>query len=241
VGVPQGTALRPSGSFTADTPGQVVDGLDVTGSIVVTAPNVVIRNSRFTGTGGTPWAIQTQGSGSVLIQDTTIRGDYTDAGIAYANWTAERVEIVGMTNDGAKMGNNVTIRDSWIHDFTPTSGAHADGLQLVEDVGNIVIENNRIDPGGGVGANSAIFLCPDIGPQVRDAGPITVSGNQLGGGGYTLYYVGGSGGAVLTDVRVTGNRWLRDEQYGPIRAETVPTAASDNAYTDGQPIPWPVS
>ena len=240
VGVPPGTALRPSGSFTADTPGQVVDGLDVSGSIVVTAPNVVIRNSRFTGTGGTPWAIQTQGSGSVLIQDVTIRGDYTDAGIAYANWTAQRVEIVGMTNDGAKMGNNVSISDSWIHDFTPTSGAHADGLQLIEDVGNIVIQNNRIDPGGGVGANSAIFLSPDIGPQVNGAGPITVSGNQLGGGGYTLYVVGGSNGAVLTDVRVTGNRWLRDEQYGPIRAETTPTSASDNAYTDGQPIPWPV-
>jgi hypothetical protein len=226
-----------------ETPGTVLDALDVHGSVVITAPNVVVKRSRFTGNGTTPWAIQTRDGGSVLIQDVTIQGDYTDAGIAYANWTAERVEIVGMTNDGAKMGNNVTIRDSWIHAFRPESGAHADGLQVTEDVGNILVEHNQIDlsggPGGAVGANSAIFLSPDLGPQVNGAGPVTLDGNVLGGGGYTLYYVGGAGGAELTDVHVVNNRFLRDAQYGPIRAETKPASQANNAYSDGEQIPWP--
>ena len=239
VGVPPGTQLHPSGSLTVDTPGTVLDALDVHGSVVITAPNVVVKRSRFTGTGTTPWAIQTRDAGSVLIEDVTIEGNYTDAGIAYANWTAERVEIVGMTNDGAKMGNNVTIRDSWIHGFHPEDGAHADGLQLTEDVGNILVQHNQIDPGGGIGANSAIFLSPDLGPQVSGAGPVTLDGNVLGGGGYTLYVVGGANGAELTDVHVLNNRFLRDAQYGPIRAEKKPVAQANNCYVDGEAIPWP--
>ena len=238
VGVPPGTQLRPSGSLTVDTPGTVLDALDVHGSVVITAPNVVVKRSRFTGTGTTPWAIQTRDAGSVLIQDVTIEGDYTDAGIAYANWTAERVEIVGMTNDGAKMGNNVTVRDCWIHGFHPEDGAHADGLQITEDVGNVLVEHNRIDPG--LGTNSALFLSPDLGPQVAGAGPVILEGNVLGGGGYTLYVVGGAAGAELTDVHVLNNRFLRDAQYGPIRAEKKPASQANNAYSDGEPIPWPV-
>lgn len=239
VGVPPGTDLTPSGSLTASKDGQVIDGLDVHGTITVTAKNVVIKNSRFTGDGSEVDAIRTQGDGSVLIQDSTIEGDYSDAGIAYHNWTAERVDISGMSNDGAKVGNNVTVKDSKIHDFKPASGAHGDGLQVVEDVGHITITGNTIDIGKNPGANSAVFLCPDIGPEL-DAGPITVSDNTLGGGGYTFYNVGGTDGAVLQDVTLKDNTFNKDSIYGAIYpSDVTPTTHSGNVYPDGSPVPWP--
>ena len=51
TGVPPGVALRPSGPIIASTPGQVIDGLDISGAVVVKAPGVIIRNSRIHGDG----------------------------------------------------------------------------------------------------------------------------------------------------------------------------------------------
>src|SRR4051812_20591662 len=113
VGVPSGLVLRQSDSITVDRAGTKIDGVHVRGMITVSAPDVVIRRSLLTGDGSTPWAIRTTGEGTVRIEDVTISGDYTDAGISYHNWSAKRVEIVGMTNDGAKLGNNASISDSW--------------------------------------------------------------------------------------------------------------------------------
>ena len=47
TGVPAGTTLTPSGGLTITTAGTVIDGRDITGQVVVNAPNVTIRNSRI--------------------------------------------------------------------------------------------------------------------------------------------------------------------------------------------------
>ncbi len=218
----------------------VLTGLDVRGMLTVTAPGVTVKNSKFTGDGSTPWGIHTEGEGSVRIEDTVITGDYGEAGIAYGNWSAIRVEITGMSNDGAKLGPHSSITDSWIHDFKPSPGAHSDGLQLVEDVGDVVIKNNRIEIGTGEGANAAIFLSPDIGPDHPGAGPVVVEGNTLGGGGYTFYSVGGQEGARLHDVTFTGNTFLPDAKYGPIYPSDFDVrTVSGNVFADGSPVPLP--
>jgi hypothetical protein len=240
VGVPSGLVLRQSDSITVDRAGTKIDGVHVRGMITVSAPDVVIRRSLLTGDGSTPWAIRTTGEGTVRIEDVTISGDYTDAGISYHNWSAKRVEIVGMTNDGAKLGNNASISDSWIHGFTPSEGAHADGLQVAEDVGNIVVERNRIDVGTAVGANAAVFLSPDIGPENPTAGAITVRHNELGGGAYTFYSVDGRDGAKLQDVDLVDNTFLHEAGYGPVYpTQFVVRSVSGNAYSDGAAVPLP--
>lgn len=237
-GVPAGTSLRDIGSMTVDQAGAVLDGLNVSGTITVTAANVTIKNSKFTGSGQN-WAVRTDG-GSVHIEDSTFTGNYGDAAISYHNWTATRIDISGMTNDGAKVGNNVTLTDSWIHDFKPEGGAHGDGLQVVEDVGNIVIKNNKIDIGKLTGVNAAIMLSPDIGPENPNAGPVTVDGNTLGGGGYTFYSVNGRDGASLQNVAVTNNRFVRDALFGPIYpSEFVAKSVSGNVFDDGQAVKMP--
>jgi hypothetical protein len=238
-GVPSGTVLRDSGSLSIDQDGAVVDSLNVRGTVTVNAQNVTIKRSRFTGS-GEPWAVRTVGKGSVKIEDSTFEGNYSDAAISYHNWSATRIDIFGMTNDGAKLGNNVSLTDSWIHDFKPESGAHGDGVQLVEDVGNIVIKNNKIDIGKLTGVNAAIFLSPDLGPEVPSAGAVTVDGNVLGGGGYTLYSVNGRDGATLQSVSVTNNAFVKDAIFGPVyTSEFVAETVSGNSYQDGSAITFP--
>ncbi|GAA3554041.1 hypothetical protein GCM10022222_42140 [Amycolatopsis ultiminotia] len=238
-GVPSGTALKSVQDVTADQPGQVLDALDVHGTITVTAPDVTVKRSKFTGA-GQDWAVRTAGSGSVHLEDATLTGDYSDAAISYHNWSATRIDLSGMSNDGGKVGNNVSITDSWIHDFTPASGAHSDGLQVVEDVGTIVIKNNKIDIGKAPGVNAAIFLSPDLGPENPSAGPISVDGNTLGGGGYTFYSVSGRDGAKLQDVSVTNNKFVKDAIFGPVYpTEFVAKNVSGNTYTDGTAVKMP--
>jgi hypothetical protein len=48
VGVPAGTTLTASGSITVTTPGTVIDGKDITGTVTVSADDVTIRDTRVT-------------------------------------------------------------------------------------------------------------------------------------------------------------------------------------------------
>ena len=72
TGIPAGVALKASRSVTADKPGQVIDGLDITGEINVTAPNVTIRNTRVTG--GGDWVVVVRdGADNLTIEDSELQ------------------------------------------------------------------------------------------------------------------------------------------------------------------------
>ncbi|ATY09299.1 hypothetical protein CU254_01510 [Amycolatopsis sp. AA4] len=235
-GVPAGTPLAKSGSITAKS-GQVIENLDITGRVLIGdgVHDVVIRNCRFTGDGTVPWGIDTEGDGSVNADHVTIRGDYTDAGIGYHNVTVSHADIYGMTNDGAKVGNNFTMTDSWIHDFTPATGAHADGLQIMERVANVLVQHNVVNPGlGGEwskdpaadrSVNSAMIMNDSI--DRGTAGRIVVDGNQIGGGGYSVYF------GVPGDTAFTNNRFVRDSyRWGPVEPSAKTDVWSGNTFTD---------
>lgn len=240
-GVPTGIELTPTGTMTVAARGAVLDRMRVTGAITVAAPDVVIRRSVFEGDGSEPWAIRTEGEGSVTIEQVTIRGGYTDAGIAGNNWTARAVEIVGASSDGAKLGDHVRVTRSWFHDFQPVAGGHIDGLQADEAYGDIVIEDNRIDVGTGEGSNAAIMLSPDVAPERQQVGPVIVRRNVLGGGGYTLYNIEGNAGKALVDVTIADNEFRPGAQYGPVYPRGVrPKTYEGNRFTDGTPVLWPM-
>ena len=66
-------ALVPSGSITISTNGAVVENLDVTGQITVTADNVTIRNFRVDASASPWYGIHNKGS-NLLIEDGEIFG-----------------------------------------------------------------------------------------------------------------------------------------------------------------------
>jgi len=226
TGVPAGTVLTASGGFTVTTAGAIIDAKNITGTVTIAAANVTIKRSRFTGT-GQDYAIYVR-SGSVRIEDSEISGNYSTAAIAFDNWTAVRLNVHNLPDDGFKLGSNTLLQDSWIHGFTPSPGAHADGVQMQNGVVNASVIHNYIDIPG----NAALFLAPDLGPSTR--GPLTIKDNILGGGNYTIYVVDGNNGQYLVgNITVTGNRFLRNSRYGPTRVNVATTWANNTWMDNG--------
>jgi hypothetical protein len=156
TGVPAGTTLTPSGNLTISTAGTVINARDISGSIVVNAPNVTIRNSKIRG--NAMWMIENNSTG-LLIEDTEIinervSGNNCHNGIGSDNFTLHRVEITGCEN-GMNIDNpgNITLTDSYIHDLDITGPSyvwgntpHTDGIQVGEAASNLIIRHNWISP-----------------------------------------------------------------------------------------------
>jgi hypothetical protein len=208
TGVPAGAALAPSGPLTVTTPGAVISGLDVDGGIDVQASHVTIKRTRVRGAG--LWLIRVgDGVTGTRIEDTEVDGlDSTadSVAIGWHGFTAIRLNVHG-TEDGFRLEDDVTVRDSWIHDLYACSSCHNDGLQSTGG-SNITIKHNTISwPHE---SNSCVFLKSDLGTIDH----VLVEDNLLDGGGYTVYSVHGDRYGAPTDVVFRNNRFGRDFVYG---------------------------
>jgi hypothetical protein len=196
TGVPSGLALTVvSGDVELSTPGQVLEGKDIRGCVVVKAPHVTIRRSKVTCTFG--YAIgsypEEYSGGGLLIEDVEVDcANSPTTAIGYYGLIGRRLNLHGCEN-GFDIDNDVTVVDSYIHDMRPTEDGHTDGIQLAGG-SNIVIRHNTIfNPGG----TSAIISHPSANSNV------TIEANLLGGGAYTLYCPRDSS----TNFRVLNNRF----------------------------------
>jgi hypothetical protein len=229
TGVPAGVTLSAvKGGLTVTQDNAVIDAKDISGPVTIAAKNVTIKRSKIHGTAASDYGVYVR-SGSVSISDTEIWGFQN--GIAFDNWTATRVNLHGMTDDGTKLGSNVTLQDSWIHDMTPSAGAHADGGQMQGGSRNLVVRHNVIDMVNGRElGNAALFIAPDLGPS--SDGPVTIANNWLNGGNYTVYCVDGDNGRYFVkNIAITGNRFGRQSNYGPATVN-VPITQSGNVWDD---------
>jgi hypothetical protein len=167
----------------------------------------------------------------VTIEDSELYG-FADAGIAFSNWQGYRLNIHDMLGDGVKLGDNVTLADSWIHGFTPSPGAHADGGQIQDGVTNVIIRNNTIDVPG---TNAALFLAPDLGPST--SGPVLLDGNYLNGGGYTLFCVDGNNGQYfIGNITIRNNRFGTAHAFGTHRINVPVTWQNNLNDATGKPL-----
>jgi hypothetical protein len=228
TGVPAGTVLTPyTGPHTITTADTVIDSKDITGSLDIQAKNVTIRNSKIHDDMSATAGINVQDTGSATITDSEIYN--FQVGIVYSNWTAIRVNMHDITFDSIKMASNTQLRESWIHSPKPTADAHWDGVQVQSGVVNTVIQDNFIDATGGA-TNSALFLCPDLGPSTN--GPLTVTGNWLDGGNYTVFILDGANKTYfISNISVTNNRFGHTAQYGATDIN-VPLTWSGNVWDD---------
>jgi hypothetical protein len=225
TGVPAGTTLTKSGAITVTQNGKVIDGLDITGSVTVAATGVVIKNSRITGTGG--GGVTVKSGSTVSITDTEISGFVN--GITGSYWTAVRINVHGSSQDGVKLGSGSSLTDSWIHGLKPAAGAHADAGQAEGSAKNVVVRNNVIDasnPDNGTLGNSALIFKNDLGSS-SGTGPVTIEGNWLNGGNYTLFAVPGSTGYKIANITIKNNRFGSTHRYGFFSIK-MPVTASGN-------------
>jgi Right handed beta helix region len=239
TGVPAGVALTPyTGPARITEPGTVIDGKLVTVPLVIaaTADDVTIRDSVIRVSDH--WLVlNDEGATGLRIVDTELDGTGNasgDAAVAGGSYTLTRVNVHG-TVDGLKVGSDVTVEDSYIHDLVMTAGSHNDGIQSLgsEDV---VIRNNTVIVGDG--ATSAVLLSTGSASSMRR---ITIEHNLLGGGAYTVYggYESGKDDpSKVSDIVVRDNHIStvvhpQGGAFGPITSVDSPVVTSGNVWHDG--------
>jgi hypothetical protein len=235
TGPASGTTFTNSSGFTANTPGQVYNGLNVSGSIYVAANNVTIENSNITDVDPNSAAIQiASGVTGVKILNDSIHGTNAvqSGSLAFAvSYFGSLINGVTIDHTNFYNGDRIlagygTVTNSYClggavftsggyleHDECIYTGGGAPGIRAIHDT---LINANP-------GQTAAIFVDnPDYGGGGTN-GTVDVENSLLAGGAYCIY--GGEGnthpnnrsGSTET---ITGNRFTRlfystCGQYGP--------------------------
>ncbi|MGN6246082.1 MAG: hypothetical protein ACTHQ3_20725 [Motilibacteraceae bacterium] len=236
TGVPAGVRLRAiPGDYRVTTPGAVVSGLDIEGSLIVSADRVTVRDTRVRGVGQRDWLVSLWTR--TTLQDVEVGGgrsgsDPSLATAIYSGGSASGNRIVRAdihhTQDGIRLDGGTTVTDSWIHDLVTDGSVHSDGVQLATG-SHSVLRHNRIEAGN----NDAVFLQTTGGDEpIRD---VLLDGNLLLGttSGQVVSSFGVSN-ETASDVRLVHNVFNRTWQVGPMAGAFA--QSSGNRFTDGSPV-----
>lgn len=202
TGVKAGTSLKSSGSLTIKTDGAVIEGLNINGCVVVSAKDVVIRNTRISC--GATYGIRTLNAKNLLVEDAEIDGKgKIPVAVCCGDYTLRRVEVTNSV-DGPRLGTNTVVEDSWIHHLKRLPGTHNDTLQTT-GASNIVVRGNRLEPyysENNDPMNACLMIGSTTAPIVSN---LLFEGNYCNGGNYSI--------GVRTDLNASGIR-LRDNVFG---------------------------
>jgi hypothetical protein len=247
TGVPAGTTLKsvpaqltsgPGWSWnaatataTVTTPGTVLTGLSISGTLQVNAANVTINDDKITASGN--FAVSLTHTAGATIENSTISGlNPTTGRVSYAI-----DDVYGDSTAITIKNNNISafrtaiqastglITGNYIHDPGYQAGDHTNGIYAGGGTQPLTITGNTILDT--LGQTDAINLdAPTPGPTA----PVTtktIKDNFLAGGSYTIYG-GAASGSPTSAITITGNRfgqayYPQSGQYGPI-AYFDPTA-----------------
>ncbi|HJR73768.1 MAG TPA: DUF4082 domain-containing protein [Luteimonas sp.] len=258
TGVPAGRALTTiNGDFSTSRDGQVIDGLLITGALIVRHHNITVSNSRIKG------YVDYPSHRNLVLKDVDLGPDVCPAAsnggrrlITGDNgYTLIRARLHHNGSDPLRTagGYPVLIQDSLIHQTCFYPRDHLDALQYYSpgEVGHVSILHSVIDarPVNSTSlGNAAVFWADRPGA----GSTLTIRESLLAGGGYTLApYDSGLGSGVV--VEVSDTRFVRGSQwksacylgnYSPAdHSPTVPYNGSEgikwlrNAWDDGTPLP----
>ncbi len=208
VGLPAGQAMQQfEGSFHVSEDNAVISNLEVHGNILITAKNVTLKNVKLVS--GTPWhalEVGEQATGFTLM-DSDIDGNGHTVNAIYGLGTFLRNDIRG-TDNGINVTGPSVIGDNYIHDLKGGPDAHYDGIEInggghIRIVRNTIVNNHS--------QTSAVMMNNEFG-ALSD---ITIDGNLLIGGGYTVYLDGRKSANAVDDgsIRITNNE-IGDGRWG---------------------------
>jgi hypothetical protein len=230
TGVPDGVRLTKSESLDLTTDGEVVTGLDIAGCVDVHARNVTIRRSRITCDRRT-WAVRTfDTTANLVLEDVEIDGSGVNStAVCCDNYTLRRADVHDVI-DGPRLGNNVAVVDSWVHDLARTGKSHNDALQTTGGTA-IVVKHNRLEPYDKATRdpfNACIMVGSTSAPVVRD---LVFEDNYCNGGNYS---VGIRDDLKAQSVTFRRNVFGRDFRYGVVARPDHPgvTWADTNLWAD---------
>lgn len=233
TGVPEGTNLEPyTGPMTITQAGTVIEGKTISGEIVVTAPDVVIKNCVIQY--HSSWGVNAEHADNITVQNCRIVGPGTsgdsNAGIlGSGNFIGNDISAsengIVLTNGGS------TVKGNYIHDLQDGgSGPHYDGISVQGGQDGVLIQDNTV-----VGRDTSdVFIKDDFGP-IND---ITVDHNLLiGSPGYNVYVDGRGDGGPITNVSITDN-YVQEGFYGTYAVQQAsPTISGNIEFAKGEVPP----
>ncbi|HXZ72328.1 MAG TPA: hypothetical protein VEH31_15860 [Streptosporangiaceae bacterium] len=223
------SSLAPSGSLTVTADGAVVEGKNISGSITIQASDVTIRNDCITSSDIYP--VHFVSGSNLTVEDTTITGRGGDCSRAVepagGSTTMNRLNISGC-QDGIQMYDNDVLKNSYIHDLAFTGDSHNDGVQQNGGHNDIVRHNTIFNPHN---QTSCVNFTTDFGGISN----ITITGNLLNGGDYTVYSRSGGNGDP-TGVRVTGNQFGGADVFGLLSADGSVIWSGNVSDSTGQAV-----
>jgi hypothetical protein len=201
TGVSAGVDLTPyNGDLVINTPGAVISGLDIQGTVFIEAPNVTLEDCQITS--ASYWVVEiTGGNDGVTVQNCTINGVGTGEGSSGIEGTGTFLNnnIYNVENGITLDGGDTLIQGNYIHDLLASGSPHYDGIQIDGDVSNVTISGNTvINPWT---QTSAVMIDNYFGPISN----IFVDNNLLVGGGYTIYVDAQFNNSPVSDVWITNN------------------------------------
>ena len=237
TGVPAGVTLHScSGNLTSG----VYDSCLFSGDAYVTGNNVTIIRSRVLGK--VSGSNQYSSSRNLQLIDVEIDGGSnptSEAAIGEDGWSCLRCNIHN-TGRGANFGTNVTIRDSYFHDFTKVGDSHMSAAGSNGGNANTIVHNVFDCP---VPQCSGAFVMYGDWEQISN---VLVQNNLLASPGSYCTYAGSVGGKPYphaTSVRYVDNRFSYKYTpvcglYGPVTSWewNAGNVWSGNAFTDGKPV-----
>lgn len=233
TGVPAGTVLK-SCAGTITRAGSTWDGCLFTGGVYIAdgANNVTIRNSKVIGRVNARYGEQT----GLVLMDVEIDGEDrlsdNQSGIGDDNYTCIRCNV-HRTGRGASARFNVTIVDSWFHDFDHRPGDHESAIGS-NGGHDMLFRHNRLECAPTQYCSGALVVYNNSDP----VDGVTIEQNLLNGGSYCLY--AGSSVGPAKNVVVRDNRWGKDHYprcayYGPVAhwSSGNGNVWQGNAWADG--------
>jgi hypothetical protein len=201
AGIAAGSLMRTfTGSYHVTEDNAVVSNLVVHGDIVIDARNVTLKNVKLVS--GTRWhaLTVTPPAKGFTLEDSEIDGRGSTVNAVYGFGTFLRNDLHHADN-GINVTGPAMIRENFIHDLRGDSDAHYDGIEInggfdISIVHNIIVNDHE--------QTSAVMMNNEFG-GLND---ITIEGNRLIGGGYTVYLDGRKGGGVVDDasIRIINNQ-----------------------------------
>ena len=223
-----------TGTYKAQTDGEVIENIHVKGEIQIHANNVTIRNFIADGNGSMYRAINIIGGATGLVLEDGIIRNFKAEAIGYPeSFTARRLEIYESEQDGLKAGSNTTIESCYIHHIGNSVGAHADGIQVMGG-SNIKFIGNYISAlGDGTGTpavapytfHTAIIVQSDVAPVDN----VLIQNNWLDNGSYIINGAVKNFGAN-TNVVIHNNHFGGNGQYGAISGQSHFSDQVDNLF-----------
>jgi len=247
TGVPAGTKLTVhEGDLTITKAGTVIDGMDIRGFVTVSAKDVVIKNSVIRGrTTEYDKALVMMASSvpsSVTVVDSELAASKASPhirGVIGANFTLQRVDSHNVVDQVLITGDNVTVRDSWLHDNAyfesdPNYGnkpTHDDNVQISIGKNLRFINNVMTDT-----HNAVMMITQDRG-KVTD---LVFQGNYADGGACSVNLAEKSYGP-LSGLSFKDNTFGRNTKVSNCAIIAPDTTApllslSNNVYTDGKAV-----